>query len=654
MKILIIFDNLSCNKKWGNLLNIIKRWMLYYLNNEIINNNIEFIKIIKTNPFKELVLENPILKNNSINEIIKFCSDIIYKYSTNNNIINLLNQIDDKMEYDEIIIFSLQENLYDEEINDKLNNELDKEYIKNIKIFNFNYTKIFYCPDKINNDIIKDKLISKNIKEIIINNKINDFIEIINIINKNLTLIKDYSSKNNLDEIQIILKEYYEIECEIIKNINNKVQYDKLLERLNLSKNENIFLKYCYNVIKNKLINLNTKKIIINNFDNNSKIFKYIFDFYEIIYPKIYSELSKNNLIYEFSINNPDINDIIMNEYALSLKKDDTESFLNSSISMTNWKDEIIDLNCFGFMINYKISKLAYKGFISDNETILSNYPNIFVNNISNNFVSLNDYYQLIINHLEEEPDFQFNLNNFEVVDNLHGNTNIMLPLYINREHWAITKKIWNFHFTLINNCLEPYYKRKMDNIYLYVLLKYFNTLLGKNKITLEYNITSIRLFMYILRTTMQICIDNKYCFNILVDYNKHKEMLLTSEDIKKFKNIFNEYLIRLLQIIITSKYDYVNVKTDLLKIKKKLIELKLEKKIVNEELNNNLINEQIINFIDLENDLIKLSIFMNELFKIKGFNQFIKMLDNDNGIILENSSPINYSVIKDILKNIN
>lgn len=650
MKILLIFDNLSCNKKWGNLLNTIKRWMLYYLNNEIINNNIEFIKIIKSNPYKELVLENPIL-NNNINEIIKFFSDIIYKYSTDNNIINLLNLIDDKIEYNEIIIFSLQENLYNEEVNEKINEKLNNENIKNIKIFNFNYTNIFYCPDKINNEIIIDKLVSKNIQEVIINNKINDYIEIINIINNNLLLIKDYSSKNNLDEIQKILKEYYEIECEIIKNLNNPIQYNELLERLNLAKNENVFLKYCYNLIKNKLINLNTKKIITNNFDNNSKIFKYIFDFYEIIYPKIYSELAKNNLIYEFSINNPDINDIIMNEYTLSLKKDDTGSFLNSSISMTNWKDEIIDLNCFGFMINYKISKLAYKGFISDNETILSNYPNIFVNNISNNFVSINDYYQLIINHLEEEPDFQFNLNNFEVVDNLHGNTNIMLPLYINKEHWIITKKIWNFHFTLINNCLEPYYKRKMDNIYFYVLLKYFNTLLGKNKITLEYNITSIRLFMYILRTTMQICIDNKYCFNILSDYNKHKEILLVSEDLKKFKNIFNEYLIRLLQIIITSKYDNINVKTDLLSIKKKFLELKLEKKNVNEELIDNLINEQILNFIDLENDLIKLSIFMNELFKIKGFNQFIKILDNDNGLILDNSSPINYSVIKDIFK---
>ena len=134
--------------------------MLYYLNNEIINNNIEFINIIKSNPFKELVLENPILNNNSINEIIKFFSDIIYKYSTDNNIINLLNLIDDKIEYDEIIIFSLQENLYNDKLNNELDDKLNNEFIKNIKIFNFNYTKIFYSPDNIKNDIIKDKLIN--------------------------------------------------------------------------------------------------------------------------------------------------------------------------------------------------------------------------------------------------------------------------------------------------------------------------------------------------------------------------------------------------------------------------------------------------------------------------------------------------------------
>jgi len=638
MKILLIFDNLSFNKKWGNLLNIIKRWMIYYLNNEIINNSIEYIKIIKYHPFKEIILETP---NLNINDIIKFCSDIIYNNSVNNTI-NLFNLIDENIEYDEILIFSLQQNLYNEEIYEEISEKINnKKNIKNIKIFNFNYTKIFYCPDKIKNDYILEKLNSRNIQEIIINNKINDFIEIINIINKNFMLLKDYTKKNNLDDISKILKEYYEIECEIIKNIDNKYAFDDLLERLNLSKNENIFLKYCYNVLKNKLINLNTKKIINNNFDNNSKIFKYIFDFYDIIYPKIYSQLAKNNLIYEFSINNPDINDILMNDYTLLLKKDDSESFLNSSISMTNWKDEIIDLNCFGLMINYKISKLSYKGYIIDNDIILSNYPNIIVNNISNNFVTINDYYQLIINHLEEEPEFQFDLNNFEVIDKLHGNTNVMIPLYINKEHWTIVKKLWTFHLTLINNCLEPYYKRKMDNIYFYVLLKYFNKL--------DNNINSIRLFIYILRTTIQICIDNKYCFNIKNDYNKHKEDLLLTDNIKKFKNLFNEFLIRFLQLIITSKYDINLIKTDLFNIKKKFLELKLEKQILNEELNNNIINEHIINFIDLENDLIKLSSFMNELFNIKGFNQFIKILDNDNGLILENSSSLNYSVIKDI-----
>ena len=566
MKILIIFNNLSFNKKWGNLLNIIKRWMIYYLNNEIINNNIEYIKIIKYNPFKEIIFEN---SNFNINEIIKFCSDIIYNNSAN-NIINLFNLIDENIEYDEILIFSMQQNLYNEEIYEEIKEKINnKKNIKNIKIFNFSYTKIFYCPDKTKYDNIMDKLNSRNIQEINIDNKINDFIEIINIINKNFILIKDYTKKDNLDEISKILKEFYEIECEIIKNINNKFLFDELLIRLNFFKNENIFLKYCYNVIKNKLFNLITKKIIINNYDNNSKIFKYIFDFYDIVYPKIYTELAKDNLIFEFSINNPDINDILIKEYTIFLKDDYTQSFLNSSISMTNWKDEIIDLNCFGFMINYKIHKLSYKGFIIDNEVILSSYPNVNVCNISNNFISINDYYQLIINHLEEEPEFKFNLNNFEIVDNLYGNTNIMLPLYINKEHWTIAKKIWKFHLTLINNCLEPYYKKKMDNIYFYVLLKYFNTL--------DNNITSIRLFMYILRTTMQICIDNKYCFNILTDYNKHKEMLLVSEDIKKFKNIFNELLTRLLQLIITSKYDNINVKNDLLNIKKKYLELKLK-----------------------------------------------------------------------------
>jgi hypothetical protein len=42
----------------------------------------------------------------------------------------------------------------------------------------------------------------------------------------------------------------------------------------------------------------------------------------------------------------------------------------------------------------------------------------------------------------------------------------------------------------------------------------------------------------------------------------------------------------------------------------------------------------------------------MDELFKIKGFNQLINLIDSNNGIILDDltESPLNYSVIKNIL----
>ena len=47
MKLLLFIDNISYNKKWGTILNFIKKWFIYYLNNEIILNNIEQLKIIK-------------------------------------------------------------------------------------------------------------------------------------------------------------------------------------------------------------------------------------------------------------------------------------------------------------------------------------------------------------------------------------------------------------------------------------------------------------------------------------------------------------------------------------------------------------------------------------------------------------------------------
>ena len=56
MKLLLFIDNISYNKKWGTILNFVKKWFIYYLNNEIILNNIEQLKIIKLFPKTELIL----------------------------------------------------------------------------------------------------------------------------------------------------------------------------------------------------------------------------------------------------------------------------------------------------------------------------------------------------------------------------------------------------------------------------------------------------------------------------------------------------------------------------------------------------------------------------------------------------------------------
>jgi hypothetical protein len=262
--------------------------------------------------------------------------------------------------------------------------------------------------------------------------------------------------------------------------------------------------------------------------------------------------------------------------------------------------------------------------------SIISEYPNIFVSNISNNFISINDYYQLILNHLQEEPEFIFNLNDFEIIDSYHGNTNIMLPLYINKEHWYIFNKIKRYHLTLINNYLEPYYNSKMDDIYFFVLLKSFNTMLLKN------NNDTIRLTMYILRTAMQICIDNKYCFNVKHEYMKYYNNLLSSQTIYYFKQIYNDFLVRFIQMIISSKVDVLKTYNEFENIKEYYTSLNKE--------NDN------VNYLNLHNDLLKLTLFMDNLLKIYGFNKLIKNIDDSNGMLDNEDLALNLTVLKNII----
>jgi len=634
MKLLLLIDNISYNKKWGTILNFVKKWLIYYLNNEIIQNNIEQLKIIKLFNKTELILDT---KNNNmkIENIIKFFSGIIFKNIMSNT--DLLSLVDNVIDYDLIIIFSLRKVLYCPNIYEYV----EMNHIKNILVFNFDNAK--QTADSIMGSkelIIKKAL--KNFYEVFITNNINSFDNMIESINNRINIIKTYDYKNTaLNNLQKLLIELYNLESLIFNSKNQSLNSNHLLNCIDnydllVFTNEDyyMFLKYIINFIKNKLTSTFNNNLISNSFNDSDKIFKHIFDFYQIVYPKIYNVLKEENLLFDFDLSSSNINihDIKDKDFVNLLKNDNSASFLNSTISMSNWKEELTDLNCFGLLLKYNIKKgikNKNKNFIKY-YTITEDYPNIFISNISNNFITINDYYQLILNHLEEVPDFVFNLNDFEIIDSYHGNTNIMLPLYINKEHWYIFNKIKKYHLSLINNYLEPYYNSKMDDIYFFVLLKSFNTMLLKN------SNDSIRLTMYILRTAMQICVDNKYCFNVKNECAKYYNNLLSSQTIYNFKQIFNDFLIRFIQMIISSRVDMLKTLNEFENIKEHYMSLNKE--------------NDVVNYLNLHNDLLKLTLFMDNLLKIYGFNQLMKNIDDSNGMLDNQNTLLNLSVIRNIL----
>jgi hypothetical protein len=651
MKLLLFIDNISYNKKWGTILNFIKKWFIYYLNNEIILNNIEQLKIIKLFPKTELILDT---KNNNMNieNIIKFLSCIIFKNIMSNT--DCLSLIDKTIDYDLIIIFSLRKVLYGSNIYEYV----EMNHIKNILVFNFDNAK--QTPDSMmgSKELIIKKAV-KNFYEVFLTNNINNFDKMIETINNRINIINNkfdiIKIDNNLNNLQNLLINLYKIECSIFNNVSKyqPINIEQLLFKLNnydisgfTNKEYYMFLKYTINFIKTKLTSFYDNKIISNSFNESDKIFKHIFDFYQIVYPKIHHVLKEDNLLLNFkSFDSVNINDIKEKNYDNIIKNNDTsESYLHSIISMSNWKDEIEDLNCFGLLLKYNIKKGKK---IKNNKNpnfikyynITSEYPNIFVSNISNNFISINDYYQLILNHIlpqeglkkEEVPEFIFNLNDFEIIDSYHGNTNIMLPLYINKEHWYIFNKIKRYHLSLINNYLEPYYNSRMDNIYFFVLLKSFNTMILKN------SNDSIYLTIYILRTAMQICIDNKYCLKIKQEYNYYFNNLLSCTELYNFNKIYNDYFVRFIQLIITTKVDVLKIYNDLENVKEHFIS-------INKEYDN-------CNYLTLHNDLLKLTLFMDNLFIIFGFNQLLKNIDISNGIL--DNSNLNLTTVKNIISKI-
>lgn len=708
-KLLIFFDNQSF-KLNSLVINCIKRWILY----KIINNYSKYndMYIYKTCPN---FVEKKIELNNEENicDVLTWINNIIYKkfydYPRINikNIVDKINTVGDEI-YEIMVITSLT--LEEKEYFVKEN----IEYISNIiKKYNINYINISNTNNVICNLFGKLEPIKENFIDVnCLKTENIDICKIINMCDENNSNNGNYKNYEqniidfNLSNVKSVnlfeyIKILYWIESCVLNNLssNNKnpefnLMANSILKNIKIigDDGQNSQNGQIINIIKshtNLVLDIITRQnelVIKFPIDKltpelNSSYIKYILEFYSIIYPKIYN----NNLIQLNNKNQKNKQKKISNITSeiklkdiepINVDDDDISGeFLKSTLTLTNWIDEYENANPFGFLIKYNPNKLSYKGILDLGSSILKTYPNMVINNITTNFVPLYDYYQIVLfdyennnkdniiddeennnpNDINNKKNF-FNIRNFNIPDNINGDGNVMLPLYINKQHWELTKSLWSYHMTFINNCFEQEYDKKMDNIYFLSILKLFGNLKNINANSNTKSIT--RLFGYMLRTCIQILIDNKFLHSIKGDYLKYFNCVLEAETLDK-NSIFADWVIRVVQLIVSNSITNEELNADLDKITKIIFKKYI---ITNykmdfwDKINNPKIpNKEKKNELDiLKNDVLQGNIcwlFLNfdleifnkivkSIYAINGFNQFIKQIDKNNGCLVDIDDP--------------
>jgi hypothetical protein len=728
MDILIIIDNISLSYSWAKKYNTVKRWLIYWLNDNIIKKNIKTLSIGKTYPDPSLIkLEKHNLK---IENVINLFDSIIIKKDDLYNCVNIKNMFD-------MILKKKFTNSFDHGKKEQHiiahNHEEDTTYYTNIYVFasiteaKFSKSNIKYLKDSINDNqtniinfinfsqkkviSIHPKILEKTISFFIIDNyKLYSIIsQLLNLkLEQNQTVNDDFTNNTKNPEQSYILEQtnhthivnqsekvhnfdfdagsvlqkLYEIEFEHYESnrsakpisqskIKLNCDYLEILNQVKHLKFDKLtdpyvnFIKHCIKWVsimslENIKVNFDIGLPIINTESTCDNVFE-IIKFYKLIYPKILlhraekSKIAKKMFVIK-KMTQLDFSHIKIQTFV----NDDSTNYLYSNTTMSNWKQEYENFNPFGILLHYDQSYISYKGIFEHN--ILSTYPNMIVSSVSNNFISLFDYYQLILGDIDSLAMNKFDIGDWVLIDNLHGNSNIMLPLYINCDHWKLAKIYWKYHMSFVNGAFEFDYVKKMDNIYFLILLKVTNMI---RNIKCNKNIS--RLLFYVLRTNMQICIDNKYSHNNKTDYTKYYQLLLNTCNLEKFRAIFIEYLFRLIQLILTTNIEITEIIEHLdslfvVFIKNSLLndqgenyfiivnKLSTDKKI--EEINclNEKFNLNILCFTDLKQDLIFLCEFVRKIYSIKNFNQLIIFLDKYNGCLPNEHDVINCNSVDTIV----
>ena len=438
----------------------VEKTRLYTELNKIINNNSNSIgsEDVYIQMFSEC--EKIVLDNIDYNEIVMFTNMNHNLSNESMEILKLLSSSDDInvniiCNSDYINIPKINMYLYDD-MNNNANNTNNMTMDDFYKTIISNY--VFLKGDIIKNDLMiylsDGMLFGSDITEFKIDtNKYNSFFVNNNIknikINDNLINLTETNLNNNniLNAIQCTMHLINNNDISI-NNVMYQCIKNKLLEFVNNNSNEEIKNKsiFIYQEFKKYLSCLIDAEVNnLNGYNDNSKTI--------IEYGKksTFSSSSNRNKICNNriiknikSLNSNDENVMIniqkfieLNENSEDIKFINSCDFFNSSITLSNWFEELQNNNCIGFLVKITSSELAKMG-IFDN--------NISVQNITTSYLPIIDYIGAVTDYFDKNKNIQFgDLNKKNIITGMAiGEANAVIPIYINKYHWEITNQYIN------------------------------------------------------------------------------------------------------------------------------------------------------------------------------------------------------------------
>lgn len=259
-----------------------------------------------------------------------------------------------------------------------------------------------------------------------------------------------------------------------IRNKNNSLANDDISGLFSLIE------KY----IKNSELNIKNNAI-------KSHVAKNILSNYEIIHKK--KESIKNVIIHlENNIN------ILSNEINTNNKLVDSQAFYASIITLSSWVDELQNHNSMGILIDMKSNELSKIGANGNKPLIMD---------ITNTFIPIKDYLEIAIDLVNKcyqgTKDIDHLHNNY---GNVVGNGNIVIPIYININHWKIARIHLEYilGMALANNPLS-FFDNHLN--FMFYMLSDMTRMIFSEDI----NDRTIRTYMSLYRTCAEIAYEKSY-----------------------------------------------------------------------------------------------------------------------------------------------